>query len=358
MNFFYSMIRCLSIKCLILVFLSNMKIFAQPVDLSKGTADLWEYIGVAVSDPGYHVWGSSPVHGDDGKVHIFAARWPDSINVVPGWKTHSEIAHYVADQPEGPFTFSDLVLAPTGKRTWDKMGIHNPNIKRVKDKYVLTFISNDGLEHMPGNQRIGMATSRSLYGPWEKVGRDGMILQPPSNLDYWNYNPGNGVNNPAFLPHPNGGYYLYFKSAYKGVSTMGLAIAENLEGPYVQMPFPITNNNSVIEDGYIFYYDNKFYLMTTDNHGMIENGGGLLWSSDDGINFGSPMQAFHQIKEYFPGKKLPENRTVHYGTRESKFERPQLLLDETGCPTYLYVPSGSNLSGGKRTECHVLKLKR
>ncbi len=340
---------------LIFCFLSIFSAGQTP-NFNKGTADMLEFIGIAIEDPGYHVWGSSPIYGEDGKVHIFAARWPDSINVVPGWKTHSEIAHYVADQPEGPFKFSDLVLAPTGKRTWDKMGIHNPCIKKTKDNYVLTFISNDGIEHMPGNQRIGMAVSKSLYGPWKKVGRDGMILQPPANPDYWNYNPGNGVNNPAFLPHPQGGYFLYYKTEHKGVSTMGLAIAENLEGPYVQLPVPITNNESIIEDSYAFSCNDKFYLMTTDNHGMIERGGGLLWSSDDGINFGSPQKAFHLIKEYLSKKKLPANNKFHYGGTRGKFERPQLLLDKNGCPTHLYAPSGTNIYGGKSTVSYVLKI--
>ena len=345
-------------KVVLLLFLCLVCVHAtgQDHDLSDGTAGMLEFVGVAVEDPDHNVWGCSPIYGEDGKVHIFAARWPDSINVVPGWKTHSEIAHYVAETPEGPFHFSDLVLSPTGKRSWDKMGIHNPCIKKVKDKYVLTFISNDGIEHMPGNQRIGMAVSNSLYGPWTKVGRDGMVLQPPANEDYWNYNPGNGVNNPAFLPHPVGGYFLYFKSAKNGVSTMGLAIAENLEGPYVQLPVPITKNDRIIEDGYAFFYKGKFYLMTTDNHGMIERGGGLLWSSDDGINFNEPVKAFSLIKEYLQEKKLPENYTFHYGGTRGKFERPQLLLNEDGLPEYLYAPSGTNIFGGDATVSYVLKI--
>ena len=332
----------------------------QITDLSDGLADKWEFIGLAVEDPGYHVWGSSPIWGEDGKVHIFAARYTNKIGFVPGWKTHSEIAHYVADKPEGPFKFSDLVLAPTGKRTWDKMGIHNPNIKKSNGKYILTYISNNGLEHMGGNQRIGMATSTSLYGPWEKAGRDGMILQPPSNKDYWNYNSGNGVNNPAFLPHPKGGYFLYYKTSKNKISTMGLAIAENIEGPYVQLPIPITKNKTIIEDGYAFHYNNKFYLMTTDNHGMIERGGGLLWSSDDGINFGSPIQAFHLASHYLGGtSKISKKAKMHYGSeRRFKFERPQLLLDKNGAPTHLYVPSGLNIYEGSSTVSYVLKLKK
>ncbi|PCE66040.1 glycoside hydrolase family protein [Sediminicola luteus] len=342
---------------IVISFLCFLSGYAQALDLDGGTADLLEYVGVAVHDPGYHVWGSSPIYGEDGKVHIFAARWPDSIGVVPGWKTHSEIAHYVSDHPEKPFTFLKVVLSPSGRHSWDRMGIHNPNIKKVADGYALTYISNDGLEHMPANQRIGMLVSKSVYGPWKKVGRDGMILQPPANPDYWNFNPGNGVNNPALLPHTNGGYYLYYKTQKKGISTMGLAVAENLEGPYVQLPVPITNNDRVIEDGYAFSCGGKFYLMTTDNHGMIQRGGGLLWASEDGINFGSPTKAFHLMKDYLPEGTLPKDYSFHYGGMRGKFERPQLLLDSQGCPTHLFVPSGTNIHGGASTVSYVLRFE-
>ena len=38
-------------------------------------ADKWKYEGIAIEEPGYHLWGSSPIWGEDGKVHIFTTRW-------------------------------------------------------------------------------------------------------------------------------------------------------------------------------------------------------------------------------------------------------------------------------------------
>src|SRR3546814_320865 len=213
----------------------------------------------------------SPVIDDEGKVHLFVARWPGRT-VEPGWRSDSEIAHYVGDRPEGPFTFSDVAIAGTGLDTWDRYGAHNPTILRVDDKYVLLYIGNDNPTRPahPSNQKIGMAISDTPYGPWKKVNKTGLILAPPENPDYWNHHAGNGVNNPTLLKHPHGGYFLYFKSER---ARMGLAIAENLEGPYVQMPFPVTSNESNIEDGYAFFYEGKFELLTTDNQGVIEAGG-------------------------------------------------------------------------------------
>ncbi len=221
----------------------------QDVESLENTfADNWEFKGIAVEDPGYTIWGTSPIIGNDGKVHLFIARWPCELKVDPGWRSHSEIAHYVGDKPEGPFKFSDISLKGTGKDTWDKYGVHNPAIHKVGDKYVLIYIANNNPKQPPhpANQNIGIAIADSPYGPWEKAGRDGLILSTPENENYWNYNATNGVNNPALLQHPNGGYFLYFKSNNGKHSAMGLAIAENLYGPYVQLPFAVTANDRLL----------------------------------------------------------------------------------------------------------------
>ncbi|AQT69070.1 Beta-xylosidase [Anaerohalosphaera lusitana] len=320
-------------------------------------ADKLEYLGVAVEEPGWHVWGTSPVMADDGKVHLFCARWPISARFDPGWRIASQIAHYVGDGPEGPFKFSDVALSGTGKDTWDKTGVHNPAIHRVCDKYVLLYISNTGLEGHPANQCIGMATADSPYGPWQKVGEDGLILAPPEDESYWNYGSGCGVNNPAFLQHPDGRFFLFFKSrpGNRGGTKMGLAIADKLEGPYVQKRKPITANDRAIEDGYAFASGGKIYLLTTDNHGMLKRGGGLLWVSDDGENFESiPRPGFDLFANYLPSEDRSQAKRIYGG--QLKFERPQVLMID-GRPAYLYMPSGFNIKGGNGTISHVLRVR-
>ena len=314
-------------------------------------ADHWQFKGVAVQEPGYFLWGASPIRGEDGTVHLFVARWALEHAFDPGWRSHSEIAHYVSKNPEGPFTFSEVVLNGTGKDTWDRCGIHNPAIHKVGDKYVLLYISNDNYQRPPhpANQRIGMMVSDDLYGPWKKVGKDGCILAPSENPKNWTYKASNGVNNPAFLQHPDGGYLLYFKS--EG-GKMGVAVAEHLEGPYVIFPRPVTKNNMSIEDGYALLLDGKICLLTTDNHGIVEAGGGILWKSDNGIDFDEYEQGFRLFPSYLPEGALDKAR-LNYGPY-AKFERPQVLMND-GRPQYLYVPSGSNIYGGKETLVHVLK---
>ena len=100
----------------------------------------------------------------------------------------------------------------------------------------------------------------------------------------------------------------------------------------------------------------KFALLTTDNHGIIEEGGGILWTSEDGKIFDQYEKGFHQINDY---KEINMSVVkVHYGPGSrsyAKFERPQILLID-GNPEYLYVPSGTNIFGGDCTVSYVLRF--
>lgn len=308
-----------------------------------------EFVGVAVEEPGYHVWGTSPIIGPEGKTHLFVARWPVSAAFTPGWHTECEIAHYVGNTPEGPFRFTDVALKGTGKETWDRLAPHNPTVHQVGNQYVLLYIANTGTEGFPANQRIGMAMADDLHGPWRKVGGDGLVLSPPTDSSVWSHGSRSGVNNPAFLIHPDGRFFLYYKAAVEGdVPRMGVAIADRIEGPYAHYPNPLTSNTRTIEDGYVFMEDQEIWLLTTDN----DRGAGLLWRSDDGLDFGDPTVGFEQMNRYVDEGVLQE--ATNY--RGRKFERPQILVQD-GQPTHLYVASGANLNKGDGSCSYVLKIK-
>ncbi len=329
----------------------------------ESLADHWRLVGEAINEPGYDVWGSSPIIGDDGRFQLFCARWPAEVPFEMGWRTKSEIARYVADHAEGPFAFAEVVAAGDG-RGWDGQGYHNPNIQRVGDRYVLTHIANpigwtNRNEHTP-TQRIGMLVADSLEGPWEPANGDPdtPILAPPDDPTIWCHGSRVGVNNPALLAHPDGRFFLYFKAApgLQGHVQMGVAIADKLEGPYIIQPEPITANDRGIEDGYAFLWRGHICLITTDNHGILDEGGGLLWVSRDGSRFeGQPLAGFHHFgRHYFPDG-VPQAQRQHYG-RSVKFERPQVLMID-GEPGYLYVPSGNAVDGSDGTNCYVLRFE-
>lgn len=327
-------------------------------DQSSWFSKSLELKGIAIEDENWQIWGCSPIFGPSGKIHLFVARWPQETG-HEGWYTDSQIAHYIGETPEGPFKFHEVVLEGTLEDTWDKFAPHNPTIHKVGNNYALFYIANTGSHLRPQNQRIGLVVSKSLYGPWEKAGIDGLILSPPQDSSFYNYNSSNGVVNPSFLQISDNEYLLYFKSndmrkkdSWKPM--MGLAISKALAGPYLPLKYPITNNDKIIEDGYAFKYGNKIYLVTTDNHGMLEKGGGLIWESEDGKNFSNPKQAFRRLEFYFNGR-LPVQSKLTKGKAGNKFERPQILIIE-GVPKYLYAPSGTNINGGDASVCYVLKI--
>ncbi len=310
-------------------------------------ADRLEYVGIAVHEPSYHVWGCSPIIGPQGNTHLFVARWPVAAQFDPGWYTDCEIARYVSEKPEGPFTFKEVVLQGTGTATWDKVAPHNPTIHRVGTQYALLYIANTG-KNFPASQKIGMLVSKSLDVPWKKVGKDGLILAPPENPAIWSCSSVVGLNNPALLHHPDGRFFLYYKAMRAGdVRRMGVAIAENLEGPYIHHHAPLTGNSGTIEDGYAFAENDKIYLLTTDcDHGI-----GLLWASDDGITFGKPTLGFERMERYMNSAEV--NAATCF--RGRKFERPQLLI-QNGVPTHLFVAGGANIRRGDGSCSYVFKI--
>jgi len=314
------------------------------------------YANIAINNPAMTTWGASPIKTKDGKYHLFVARWTSKLRVDPGWRSHSEIAHFSAPSPTGPFTFKEVALAGTKKEgSWEKFAPHNPLIKKLGDTFALFYIARTNPK-INSSQRIGVATSKSINGPWKRL--DHPILSPSKDPKNWTYQSNCGVNNPAVVFMPDGRIFLYFKARAKGSkkTAMGLAIANKLTGPYVIQPNPVTANNQSIEDGYAFIgKDKKVHFITTDNHGILEQGGGLHWTSQNGLQFTPPTLAYHRLDHYIKKSDYPKARTI-YGPGIWKCERPQFLI-EHGEPRYMYAPSGISLDGDPATESHVFEIK-
>ncbi len=329
---------------------------SMPSIVGRPIPERLTYKGIVINDPEMTTWGASPIKGEDGIHHLFAARWTSELGVDPGWRSHSEIAHFTSPSPTGPFTFRDVALAGTHQDgSWEKFAPHNPLIKKFGETFAIIYIARTDPK-VNHTQRIGLATAKSLDGPWQR--RDDPILDPSNDPGHWTHQSSCGVNNPAMVKMPDGRFFLYFKARKTGVSgtKMGLAIAEKLEGPYVIQPEPVTANKQTIEDGYAFLgKDGMVHLITTDNHGIIEKGGGLHWQSKDGLDFGAPTQAFHRLDHYIKRSDYPKARRI-YGPGIWKCERPQLLVED-GIPRYLYAPSGISLDGDPATEAHIFEIK-
>jgi hypothetical protein len=240
---------------------------------------------------------------------------------------------------------------------------HNPEIKKIDDYYALTFIANDDPYRpaFPGNQKIGLMYSKSLYGPWKMAGKSGLIIEPSNDSTHWTYNAAKGVSNPS-ITEIDGKIIVYFKLCKKGTvtahtSTFGYAIADNIEGPYKLSDGPVTDNNTYTEDATSFSYNDKHYLFTVDNKGQLSgiDVGGLLWESQDGLSFKTDrMSIAYRLLEKYYKEYDPAKANVVYG-RLAKFERPKILMQD-GKPSYFFAPSGWVVTGEEHVYCHVLKI--
>jgi hypothetical protein len=310
-------------------------------------------VGRILEDPDYNIWGCSPIYASDGKVHVFYSRWKNEAGTA-GWINCCEIAHAVANTPEGPYETVDVAVAPRGGDWWDSMTCHNPTIHKVGEKYVLFYMgTSDGT---PYTKRIGMATSDSLSGPWKRSEKP--IIEPDPDPTAWN---SICTTNPAFVQHPNGELWLYYKSwritdwekdlanglraatADVGKYTnrqYGLAIAKTLDGPFEKVgDRPIIDlsplgENAQSEDAYIWIEDGTFKMIMRDM-GYWNHEYGLLFESADGLDWGMPTVAFYEGSRYFPEPVLGIER-------EGRLERTQILMKD-GKPEYIFFA----MVGGK-----------
>jgi len=302
-------------------------------------------VGRILETEGWYVWCCAPIEGPDGKCHVFYSRWP-AERKMGGWLNGCQIAHAVADSPEGPYTHLQTVLAPRGPGFWDATTCHNPHIQFIDGQYCLFYMGNSN--GRTDTKRIGLATADSLSGPWRRPDRPLLEPGPPGAWD------DHCTTNPAFLKHPNGQYWLYYKSwntaeserasdpAIRGNRKYGLAISEHLQGPYRRHPanpiidFSTLGQNRQFEDAFVWLEDGRFRMIGRDM-GVFDHEVGLYLESQDGIRWGQPKIAYFAARHYIEQPPAPPH-LKRYG----RLERPQVLL-RNGRPAYLFTSS----QGGK-----------
>lgn len=293
-------------------------------------------LGRILETEGYYVWCCAPMFDEDGKVHVFYSRWPSEYG-MGGWISKCEIAHAVADQPEGPYVYQGTVLAPR-PGYFDATTCHNPHIQYVKGYYYLFYMGNsDGTVY---TKRIGVAKSNSLYGPWERCEQP--LLEAGEKGEWDDCN----TTNPAFVAHPSGQAWLYYKSwnkeayqnekgAIRANRKYGLAIADHVEGTYQRyeknpvIDFSVFGDNKQVEDAYV-YIEDGIYKMLMRDMGYFDHKVGLIFESVDGIHWSAPQIAWFGAEAYLEEPPAPKH-LKRYG----RFERPQLLMKD-GKPAYMF----------------------
>ena len=325
-----------------------------------------ELIGPAISEKDWFNWCVSPIQGKDGKIHIFSSRWPAAEGMEGWYGRNAEIAHFVAERPEGPFTYVGKVMTTDMFPDPKTMSApHNPRLEYVDGKYILLYIFQNPSRQ--GKMRVGMMIADRLEGPWRFAGDNGGIMVDPSDDPaHWTYNAAIGADNPAFLKIGKK-YYIYYKCGTPNHmdAKYGYAVSERLEGPYTLCDAPITDNVSYLEDAQAFAYRGKYYLLTTDNLGGNTGvyGDLILWESTDGLRFklADAKIAMGNIFDYWKGneqdrKRLFDNQKLFIRDYSGKLERPAVLFIK-GKPAYLYAAADVNISGGSVAESYVFKIE-
>lgn len=338
-------------------------------DTSLWENNIYDRIGVAPVDGGftqedYWVWGSSVIRGDDGKYHMFVTRWSKYLPFHPGWMVDSEIVHAVSDTPEGPYEFSDVALPHRGPEYWDGRSTHNPRIFKHNDTYILIYMGSTNpfadvseedapaLTHSSyiatvarSNKRIGIATSKSPYGPWER--RDEPILKtkPGTFYSFLTSNPSPWINE-------DGSVIMLFKSRshkedfpFQTSMSIGVATAPSIDGPFEVVgdePVFGVDKMGEVEDPFLWKDEKGYHMLAKDQRGTItgKRHSGILAHSTDGINWvldDDPL-AYPRVVNWSDG------RTVEMGQLERVFG-----LVEDGKVTHLFFatmdgPGGFNNS--------------
>lgn len=287
------------------------------------------------SDDVSWTWGMAPIYDEEGKLHIFNSVIPNKGS----WVKNSKVVHWTADSVEGPYTLLGDVFAS------DEAGYHNPQISKVGDTYVMVFLYNPFNDANGSKQEVGIATAKSLNGPWTESPLNPVIAASGKMGEHNIIH----ASNPTFVAAPDGKYRIYFKSMTdrlpmrKGFREMSFAVADNIEGPYVNYKgnpvISYIDDQVDIEDPYAFYYNDMYYMIVEDRRGVknllegnpipldeIKNGGyrpGLIYQSKDGIDWGIPKVGYLTNEDYF-------------GHELARSERPSILWKD-GKPEYLFL---------------------
>ena len=309
---------------------------------------------IAMERDDHYVWDCSVIYAE-GKYHMFSSQWKKELGFGWHWVYNSQIAHFVADEPQGPYRFLRVVLERRGREYFDGMSTHNTCVRCHNGKYYLYYMGTtygcpvpETMETPEGqnlevwnNKRIGLAVADSIYG--EFVRRDTPILEP-RDCSHWDCTV---TTNPAVTILPSGKTYMVYKSRrYAGATLqLGIAVADQPEGPFHRLsddPILCFDHPDMhVEDPFLWYDENrkKFCVLAKDDcknghPGLTgEWGSGFYAESDDCIHFTVPENP----KVY--------SRYVHWAdgsqSQQGNMERPWLLFDETGKPTYLFCASGA-----------------
>ena len=299
----------------------------EPLDMSVRDAfRAGRAMAHILAEPGWLVWCNSVIRWTDGKYHAYYARWPVGTQHA-GWLTDCEIAHGVADKPEGPFAYQGTVIANANPGDWG-VNAHNPYAVIAEGKICLYYIANDLRGKPPGvprsvirnSQVTGVAIADNPAGPFRRSEQP--VVVPHGRFK-------NIAVNPAVNYHA-GKYVMIIKgddaTKEKTHRIQLVGQSDRPEGPFAFLDRPVYAARQT-EDACLWYDQ------TTQRFNMVCHVMGapvLAWLvSEDGDNWRAAEQPVFMKKEF-----VMSDGTVW---KPARVERPFVLTDELGRPQMLYV---------------------
>mgnify|MGYP006425712049 CR=1 FL=1 len=303
---------------------------------------------------GYWVWCGSVGKGRDGRYHTLASRWPKTYPFFQGYTAASEIVRAVADKPEGPFVFQEVVLGARDPSYWDGRMAHNPHLFRWKDGWYLFYCgATYGEEATPEwmwelnrdpsagkngrmppwmkSMQTGVAFAEDLAGPWRRPDQ-------PLELAHPDQPEKRRIVNLCAVVTPDGRVRVIYRVSGVGLVT---ALADHPAGPFPDTGkdlFYDYEDQSHIEDPYVFRREGHYEMLSKDSHGVLcgEPFGLAHLVSRDGFDWRPAKQPKAASR-----KVLWDDGAVR---EMGNLERPYVLIED-GEPRCLYSATSDGAHG-------------
>lgn len=159
--------------------------------------------------------------------------WYSKGKISPGYDA---TVWYATSADGHKWTEKGKAVGKGAKGTWEGASVFTPNILVAEGKYWLFYTgTSNEFSKKPFNpdSKIGIAVSESPDGPWEKLATNPALKNSDKREDFDSH-----LVDDACLVVRDGKYWFYYKGRQLGKSPgqtqMGLAIADQPQGPYIR----------------------------------------------------------------------------------------------------------------------------
>jgi hypothetical protein len=228
--------------------------------------------------------------------------WYSKGKISPGY----DATLWYATSPDGhQWTEKGMALAKGAPGSWEGGSVFTPNILVAKERYWLFYTGVSKKYEKPYNpdSKIGVAVSDSPDGPWQRLASNPAITNSDDPEDFDSH-----LIDDACLIVRDGKFWCYYKGRQlgkgPGQTQMGLAIADQPQGPYVKV-----EGNPVIPG----------------NHEV------LVWPQGEGvaamIGSSGPKEIIHTIQYAADGMHFSKSHDVVNGPWAGGAYRPEAFTE-------------------------------